>query len=76
MKCDVQIINEQIVQKQLVDKPWTCHVGRPKKVTIIILYSQEIEKEVEESTKDMKQQKKRRLSRTKDDGKLSKTNGS
>ncbi len=71
------IINEQVVQKQLViDKPKKCHVGKARKVVVAILFPQEIKREVEEPTKEGKQQKRRGLSPTKNDGKLSKKRGS
>jgi hypothetical protein len=56
LKHDVQIFNEQVVKKQLVaNKPEKCHVGRPKKVIVIILSPQELKREDEELTKDKKQ---------------------
>ncbi len=71
------ILNEQVVQKQLVvDKPKKCHVGQARKVVVAILFSQEIKREDEEPTIEGKQQKRRGLSPTKNDGKLSKKKGS
>jgi hypothetical protein len=55
LNCDVQILNEHVVQKQLVvNKPEKYHVGRPRKVVVAILFPQEIRKEDEEPTKDGK----------------------
>ncbi len=73
LKCDVQIFNQQVVQKQsVVNKLEKCYVGKPRKVVIAILSPQEIKREDEEPTKDGKQQKNKGLSPTKDDGKQSK----
>jgi len=56
LKCDVQIFNEQIVQKLLVvNKPEKHHVGKLRKVVATILSSQEIKKKDEEPTNDKKQ---------------------
>jgi hypothetical protein len=53
LRCDVQILNEQVDQKQsVVDKPENSHVGKPRKVVVAILFSQE--REDEEHTKDGK----------------------
>jgi hypothetical protein len=39
LRCDVQTLNEQVVQKQsVVDKPEKCHVSRPRKVAVAILF--------------------------------------
>jgi hypothetical protein len=55
LRCDVQILNEQVDQKQsVVDKLENCHVGKPRKVVVAILFSQEIKREDEERTKDGK----------------------
>jgi hypothetical protein len=43
LRCDVQILHEQVVQKQsVVDKLKKGHVGKPRKVVITILSPQEI----------------------------------
>jgi len=52
LKCDVQIFNQQVVQKQLVvNKLEKCYVGKPRKVEVAILFPQEIKREDEEPTK-------------------------
>ncbi len=60
----------------VVDKPKKSHVGKARKVVVAILFPQEIKREDEEPTKEGKQQKRRGLSPTKNDGKLSKKRGS
>jgi len=43
LRCDVKILNEQVVQKQsIVDKLKNGHVGKPRKVVVTILSPQEI----------------------------------
>jgi hypothetical protein len=55
LKHDVQIFNEQVVQKQsVVKKSKKRRVDRPKKVPITILSPQEIKRE-DEPTRDKKQ---------------------
>jgi hypothetical protein len=64
------ILNEQVVQKQsVVNKPKEHHVGKARKVVVAILFPQELKRENEEPTKEEKQQKRRGLSLTKNDGK-------
>jgi len=63
LKFDVQIFNQQAVQKQsVVNKLEKCYVGKPIKVVVAILFPQEIKREDEEPTKDGKQQNNRELS--------------
>jgi hypothetical protein len=62
LKCDVQIFNQQIVQKQsVVNKLQKCYVGKPRKVVVAILFAQEIKREGEERTKDRKTTKEYRI---------------
>jgi hypothetical protein len=56
LKFELQIFNQQAVQKQsVVNKLEKCYVGKPIKVVVAILFPQEIKREDEEPTKDKKQ---------------------